>query len=282
MIVSNAYSNAIIRRMQRWRCRYAYQLSSKPILYMNKTYISLFFDYEGKWSRPDQEHNSRKGIEYILWKLDQVGIKATFNCVGHLVNDRQDMLQKINQSGHEIASHTVGHTLVNNWSKELVSDDIHEFRTLLSPITKNIIGFRAPQAKWNFETLHALLDNGIFWDAADDPAPYPYIILQKENRRLWRMPARIDDWNFEKNNADSDVMLQAWRASVLFSVRHRHYFAVGFHPWVLGKDESRLLAFSKFIDFLVEVPDIIITQFGDIVRICEGQIMVGKQHDHKC
>lgn len=272
MSLLNKYSNALIRRMQGWRCNYIYRLSPKPILNINKTYVSLFFDYEGKWSRPDEENNSRKGIEYILWQLDSVDIKATFNCVGRLVEDRLDMLQKIDQSGHEIASHTVEHTLVDGWSGEKMAADINKFRKLMSPISKNVIGFRAPQSKWSFKALKALMDAGILWDAANDQAAYPYIILQKENKRLWRMPVKLDDWNFEKHNSNPDKMFEGWCAAVVSAIKDKHYVAVGFHPWVLGKDDARLDAFSKFVNFLTGMENVAIRPFGDIASICEIRI----------
>lgn len=266
------YTNAVERRICGLRCQIRQRRSPNPIAAMGQPHVSLFFDYEGKWSRPDQEINSAKGIAHVLDKIEQTGIKATFNCVGRLADDQGDMLRQISQSGHEIASHTVRHTVVKGWSTMQMKDDIIEFKKLLNPASNHIAGFRPPQSKWRFKTLQALLDEGILWDAADDPAPFPYIIAKKGDRRLWRMPTRIDDWNLEKDDMKPSAMLTAWQSAVTSAIINRRYVAVGFHPWILGKSASRLAAFSDFIDSLFDLNDIAIQPFGEIARLCEAGV----------
>ncbi|MFP4573789.1 MAG: polysaccharide deacetylase family protein, partial [Desulfobacterales bacterium] len=267
------YWNGFKRRARQNHCRWKYLRSPKAPALMNMMHLTVFFDYEGKYSRPDQEKNSAKGLEYILDTLERAGITATFNCVGRLIDDQRDTLEQIKRSGHEIASHTVAHTPVGNWTQRRMADDIEEFQRLLQPIANPVAGFRPPQSKWRFQTLKGLLKSGIIWDAADDPAPFPYVILQKGGRRLWRMPTGIDDWNFEKNNTAPAVMLDSWCATVRSAIQKRKYVAVGFHPWVLGKDNARLAAFSGFVDWLSKLDNVVIAPFGEIARRCESEVM---------
>ena len=165
MINIDRYRQGLKRRFQRWQCYCAFRQSPKPLEYGDKTYVTLFFDYEGKSSHVycdlEQDGYSRKGMVHILNRLDQAGFQATFNCVGKLIEEHRDLFIRIAQSGHEIASHTIGHTLVDRWSVAQVVEDMEQFRNLLAPIATMVLGFRAPQSRWSSSTIQGLLKSNV-------------------------------------------------------------------------------------------------------------------------
>jgi peptidoglycan/xylan/chitin deacetylase (PgdA/CDA1 family) len=232
----------------------------------------LFFDYEGKWAQKGQEENSRKGVERILNILEHGNLRATFNVVANLAIDNMSILRNIVAAGHEIASHTVGHTVVERFSVDQISSDLQKFRYLLSGVALELIGFRSPQSRWNSTTLKGLLRAGILWNAEDDLLPYPYIIAQSGNHRLWRMPVTCDDWKFEALRLSSDEMMGVWRRAILNAIKRGYYIAIGFHPWVLGQDETRLDALAELVEFLRCQNNITVAPFGDVARLCESEV----------
>jgi len=278
--MSNAhrYWRGVKRRLQARRCQRAFQRSAKPLACIDKTYVTLFFDYEGKWSHinfdSNQDKHSRKGMACILEILGQAKFQATFNCVGKLIEDHYhyDILEQIAQAGHEIASHTSSHTLVDRWPAARVVEDMAQYRSLLQPIVPKVIGFRAPQSRWRACTLQGLLQSRVLWNAESDVSPFPYVIAQLGEQRLWRMPVTIDDWALEGHGIHPSVMREAWCNAVKSAAEQIRYVSIGFHPWVLGKDSLRLDVFSQFIDFLSGCEDTEIATFEEIARICETKI----------
>lgn len=99
------------------------------------------------------------------------------------VDERIAYLNRAYTSGHEIASHAVGHLNGSHWSK---SDWLHEFdqfnkifdmarngtlsNTSLEVPKEAIVGFRAPYFAHNTQLIHAVAAYGFLYDSSD-PEP---------------------------------------------------------------------------------------------------------------
>lgn len=155
---------------------------------MNKQYF-ITFDIE-EWYHSnfkslqyDKESNFGNDIEYetdILLELcDSLNIKSTCFILGCVAEKYPDMVKKIYQNGHEIASHGYCHKLVYEMSEYEFKEDIYKSKAILeNVIGDNIYGFRAPSwsvkeqnLSWFYRTL---LEEGFTYSSSIYPA-YTYL-----------------------------------------------------------------------------------------------------------
>lgn len=99
-------------------------------------------------------------LSRILDLLDQNNTKATFFCLGALVEDFPYVVKKISEKGHEIGCHSDTHRWVNKLTpKEFLDDTIKAVNSLQDVTGKKVRSFRAPafsidkSNKWAFEVL---------------------------------------------------------------------------------------------------------------------------------
>ena len=264
--------NRVHRRSVRIRCRYRYVRSPKPLAASAKTYVTLFVDDHGRWSRNDpQAEISRRGVVWILDVLARGSIRATFNVVGkHAVEDAV-ILRRIIAEGHEIACHTMEHKSVLRCSAQAIEHDMMRFReAMVVYLPRGVTGFRAPRSEWNFAVLRGLLNAGILWNAESDKNPFPYVIMSRGQKRLWRLPVSIDDWEYETHAVTPREMAVSWTRVVEHAMERHYYAAIGVHPWVIAKDQSRMRMFSEFVQYLGGAESVICAPFADVAALCES------------
>ena len=110
----------------------------------------------------------------ILDKLDRLGIKATFFCVGQLAVEFPEVIKTIVSKGHEIGCHSNVHTWLDKMDEEkLRKDTIEALKALQDVSGQNVTYYRAPAfsitAK-NTWAVNVLADCGIEGDASIFPA----------------------------------------------------------------------------------------------------------------
>lgn len=93
----------------------------------------------------------------ILELLKTCDSKATFFVLGRVAEKYPDVVRKICDNGHEIASHGYSHTILQNLTPKLFEEEIQKTNEILESITnKKIIGFRAPAFSLNQKTSWAI------------------------------------------------------------------------------------------------------------------------------
>ena len=114
-----------------------------------------------------------KYLDQILAKLDESGLKATFFCVGKMVEHFPQVIRKIHEHGHEIGCHSNVHTWLNKMSEQECREDTHiAVDSLEQCIGQKVVSYRAPAFSigednlWAFEVL---AENGITRDASVFP-----------------------------------------------------------------------------------------------------------------
>ena len=117
-------------------------------------------------------------LEELLLRLEEVGLKGTFFCVGKLATEFPEVVRKIDAAGHEIGCHSNKHQWLNKMSFEQAFEDTHAaVDSLQQCVGKKIKSYRAPAFsigsanKWAFEVL---AENGISCDASVFPASRDY------------------------------------------------------------------------------------------------------------
>lgn len=100
-------------------------------------------------------------IDNILKTLEQNDVKITFFVVGNWIDKYPDALKKINQAGHEIASHSDTHPHVNNLSYEKNVNEIEKSTEKIKAITgKETLIYRTPYGEYNDVVIKAAVDKG--------------------------------------------------------------------------------------------------------------------------
>ncbi|WP_317087053.1 XrtA system polysaccharide deacetylase [Clostridium neonatale] len=114
-----------------------------------------------------------KNTEKLLELLELNNSKATFFTLGYIAEHHPELVKKIHECGHEIASHGMNHQLVYKQDKEQFRQDIRKSKILLEDtIGDEVIGYRAPswsitdKSKWAWEILN---EEGFVYDASIFP-----------------------------------------------------------------------------------------------------------------
>ncbi len=132
-------------------------------------------NYEGT-SFPDTfnaRYTVEKNVDSYLGHFDRYGCKATFFVLGSVAEQFPQMVRKIAESGHEIASHGYSHLLVYRQSPDEFREDVRKSRHLLEDISgSRVIGYRAPSWSITRESLWALdilIQEGFEYDSSIFP-----------------------------------------------------------------------------------------------------------------
>ncbi|MFX0199075.1 MAG: polysaccharide deacetylase family protein [Candidatus Hodarchaeota archaeon] len=110
----------------------------------------------------------------IIKILKDTSNKATFFVLGSVADKYPELIKKIYQEGHEIASHSFEHKLIYNLGRDKFAADVKKSVNILENIIgEKIYGYRAPywslylQTDWAWDVLQK---NGLLYDSS----LYPY------------------------------------------------------------------------------------------------------------
>lgn len=107
--------------------------------------VSAFEKRIDKSEWGDQKSRVAANIDRILGLLEEVDANATFFTLGCVAERHPDMIRRIVEAGHEIASHGYEHTRVRDQSESEFRADVDRTKKLLEDIAgEEVIGYRAP------------------------------------------------------------------------------------------------------------------------------------------
>lgn len=99
-------------------------------------------------------------LDPILELFDRYRVAATFAVLGKLAEEHPEVIKKIHEKGHEIASHCWSHKTLYELGPNGFEEEIDKSVDLLSSVTgERPVGFRAPSfsinesTKWAFNVL---------------------------------------------------------------------------------------------------------------------------------
>jgi len=137
------------------------------------------------------------GIDKILDLLRKNETYATFFFVGELLEKKPELIDKIQDNGHNIGFHTMYHTKLDSIGfKEKFQDELITFEKLTS---KKSIGFRAPTFSLNKNSAWAidmLIEKNYLYDSSIVPAKtnmYGTPNAEIKPYRISRKSLEIDD-----------------------------------------------------------------------------------------
>ncbi|HKE45090.1 MAG TPA: XrtA system polysaccharide deacetylase [Steroidobacteraceae bacterium] len=98
-----------------------------------------------------------RNVERILDLFGRHGIQATFFTLGWVAERYPQLVRRIVDSGHEIASHGMQHTRVTQQSREQFQSDVQRTKRLLEDVTGRAVpGYRAASYSIGADNLWAL------------------------------------------------------------------------------------------------------------------------------
>lgn len=117
--------------------------------------------------------------------LEEYQQKATFFTLGNVARKHPDLIRRISDAGHEIASHGYNHQSIYNLTPNQVREDVGRSVKILEDTSGNkVIGFRAPDfsiREYLFEWYcEALAENGLRYDSSLFPMKVIKYGIEKE------------------------------------------------------------------------------------------------------
>ena len=106
---------------------------------------------------PAREKRLPAAVDRILSLLAEFDVHATFFVLGWVGRNEAQLVRRIAQAGHEIASHGMGHRMIGRLSAGQFRRDLLDSRKLLEDLAGcPVLGYRAPTFSITHETAWAL------------------------------------------------------------------------------------------------------------------------------
>ena len=110
------------------------------------------------------EHRVVRNMDKVFEIFSGLDVKATFFTLGWVAERYPDIVRKIIENGHELASHGYGHQRVTDLTRDQFIEDLNRAKKILEDISgTEISGYRAPSysiGKKNIWALEALSETG--------------------------------------------------------------------------------------------------------------------------
>src|SRR5262245_35951303 len=130
---------------------------------------------------PEGERGARtdsvveRGTSRILDLLRGSGSRATFFVLGDVVREHPELLRRIVDDGHEVASHGMDHRPLWRLDRDAFARQLDEFRRLVEAVLGHfpVVGYRAPSFSLDRSTawaLDVLREQGYAYDSSIFPA----------------------------------------------------------------------------------------------------------------
>ena len=203
-----------------------------------------------------------RNTERLLEIFDSAGIRATFFVLGWVAERFPALVRRIEQGGHEIASHGYAHGLVYDATPETFRDDLRRAKDAIENAAgRAVSGYRAPsysivdRSLW---ALDVLVGEGYHYDSSIYPIrhdrygipTWPRHIhrVERAGGAIWELPCstvRRAGMNLPIGGGGYFRMLPyRWTSSgirVLNDVEARPAIFY-LHPWEIDPDQPRINA----------------------------------------
>jgi len=139
------------------------------------------------WSQ--YENRVMKNTNKILDLFEKHEIKATFFTLGYIAEKFPDLIKKIDNKGHEIASHSYAHLDIRKTTKEEFENDLKKSLEILEKIIeKKVLGFRAPYFSIDKKSFWAMeiLSKYFKYDSSIFPVKTPLYGVKNAPRNIYK------------------------------------------------------------------------------------------------
>jgi len=119
--------------------------------------VSAFERYIDRAAWDAQECRVERNVDRILELFDRHRVKATFFTLGWIAERYPDMIRRMIDQGHELASHGWSHVRVTQQNREAFRHDVVRTKAFLEDLSgREVIGYRAASYSIGAANLWAL------------------------------------------------------------------------------------------------------------------------------
>lgn len=202
-----------------------------------------------------------RNIDRILELLNEHGARATFFTLGWIAERYPAMVRRMNDAGHELASHGFGHLRATDQLPKDFLDDISRAKSLLEQLSGAAVqGYRAPSFSvgprnpWAFECM---VKAGYRYSSSMYPIRHDHYGAPLSPRfpheiapGLMELPVatvRLLNWNWPAGGGGYFRLLpyevSRWSLQRMHRVDGRPAMFY-FHPWEIDPDQPRVQGLS--------------------------------------
>jgi polysaccharide deacetylase family protein (PEP-CTERM system associated) len=205
-----------------------------------------------------QQLRIERNMDIILNILDKKSVTATFFILGWIADRLPDMIRRLSELGHEIASHGYGHQLVYSMTREEFRSDIKKTKSLLEDITgKKVYGYRAPSFSITDWAIEILAEEGYRYDSSLFPVLIHDRYGKLEKYVIDESPINLLISNFIEIKLSSMSFLGAdypWAGGGYFRmipyplfkrgikniIKSKNVYCFYIHPWEFDPDQPKI------------------------------------------
>jgi len=209
-----------------------------------------------------RESRVERNTDRLLRIFTDAGVTATFFVLGWVGERFPDLVRRIADTGHEVASHGYAHRLIFDQSPHEFREDVRRAKALLEDASgRRVAGYRAPSFSVTERSLWALdvlIEEGYHYDSSVYPihhdrygipsAPrHPYVI-RRDGGTLLEVPGstvQIGPMNLPIGGGGYfRILPYGWTRWGIARVNRTEQRPTVFylHPWEIDPDQPRLPA----------------------------------------
>jgi len=207
--------------------------------------------------------------DLILSLLDSTNQSGTFFVLGWIAKRYPDLIRRISDQGHEIASHGMSHQLIYGQSRETFKKETVDSKALLEDLVqKPVEGYRAATysiTKKSLWALDILVDAGFKYDSSifpmkhdnygiPDIEPMPHRLLTETSRHIVEFPISTLKGRFGTLPIAGGgyfrlfpYWLTKWGLNKINANGNPFVFYI--HPWEVDPNQPRVNDISRFSKF---------------------------------
>ena len=132
----------------------------------------------------------KEGLPMLLDLYDKYGVKATFFYIANFAKQYPEIIKIVQERGHEIACHGLTHKHDKAFDVMSFEEQLEHLSTekkILEDITgEEVVSFRAPALRVNFDTPKALTEANFKYDSSVAPQRMDmFMSLGSKNKMQW-------------------------------------------------------------------------------------------------
>lgn len=156
----------------------------------------------------------KEGMPMLLDLYDKYRVKATFFYIANFAKQHPEIIKNVQEHGHEIACHGLTHQHDKAFDVMSFEDQLEHLTTakkILEDIAgEEVVSFRAPALRVNFDTPRALMEAGFKYDSSVAPQRMDiFMSLGSKNKLQWfgapRVPYKASETNLARRGHSSIV-----------------------------------------------------------------------------
>ena len=215
-----------------------------------------------------QDSRVEDNTQVILDLLEERGLKVTMFVLGWVADRKKELVKRIVEAGHELASNGYAHELIATQNPQTFREDVRRTKHILEDIGgKPVLGYRAPTLSIIRETewaLPILVEEGYHYDSSIVPIMHdfsgildanPWIHqLNTSSGQLWEIPPSTCPLALCKIFVAGGGYIRLLPYPLLRRLlRHieskGHPLILYLAPWELDPEQPRMMSGSLFSQF---------------------------------